>query len=126
MPNINLKYPFFGEYDTEKKLSALFTEADMETNNGTKKEDLTNLVKFAAEHIHYLRAERAVFEANTKKEIFNLDTRLEWSNRALSDIEDWCVEFHETGPHDPDKALKIVMQIYEIAHERLKEEGLSE
>lgn len=39
--------------------------------------------------------------------------------RALSDIEDWCVEFHVTGPHDPEKALKIVMTIYDIAHEQL-------
>jgi len=38
---------------------------------------------------------------------------------ALSDSEDWCVEFHATGPHDPNKALKIVMTIYDIANEQL-------
>jgi hypothetical protein len=57
MPNINLKYPHFNEYDTEKKLKALYREAELETHNGTKKEDLTNLVRFAAEYIHYLKAE---------------------------------------------------------------------
>ena len=31
------------------------------------------------------------------------------------------MEFHVTGPHDPDKALKIVMTIYDIAHEQLGE-----
>jgi len=43
----------------------------------------------------------------------------EWLKRALSDVEDWCVEFHVTGPHDPEKALKIVMTIYDIVHEQL-------
>lgn len=105
MPNINLKYPFFNEYDTEKKMEVLYMESKLETNNGTKKEDLTNIVKFAG------------------KQVFQLDTRLDWSNRALSDIEDLCVEFHETGPHDPEKALKIVMQMYDLAHERLLEEA---
>lgn len=47
------------------------------------------------------------------------ESEVERLKRALSDIEDWCVEFHETGPHDPDKALKIVMTIYDIANKQL-------
>ena len=54
-----------------------------------------------------------------RKENLVIKTENEWLKRALSDIEDWCVEFHVTGPHDPDKALKIVMTIYDIAHEQL-------
>lgn len=103
MRNVNLKYPFFNEYDNEKKLNVLGEEARLETNNGTKKEDLTNLVKFAA------------------KEIFNLETRLEFSNAALSEIRDWCAEYEATG--DPKEAFKTVRRIYEIAHDRLEEEA---
>jgi hypothetical protein len=54
-----------------------------------------------------------------RKENLVIKTQNEWLKRALSDIEDWCVEFHVTGPHDPEKALKIVMNIYDIAHEQL-------
>lgn len=54
-----------------------------------------------------------------RKENLVIKTENEWLKRALSDIEDWCVEFHETGPHDPDKALKIVMNIYDIVYEQL-------
>ena len=53
------------------------------------------------------------------KQIQGLRAENEWLKRALSEIEDWCVEFHVTGPHDPDKALKIVMNIYDIVHEQL-------
>lgn len=54
-----------------------------------------------------------------RKENLVIKTENEWLKRALSDIEDWCVEFHVTGPHDPEKALKIVMNIYDIAYEQL-------
>ena len=54
-----------------------------------------------------------------RKENLIVQSENECLKRALSDIEDWCVEFHVTGPHDPDKALKIVMNIYDIVHEQL-------
>lgn len=54
-----------------------------------------------------------------RKENLVIKAENEWLKRALSDIEDWCVEFHVTGPHDPEKALKIVMNIYDIAYEQL-------
>ncbi len=63
-----------------------------------------------------------LWETEYKKRLLVAETEIEWLKRSLSDIEDWCVEFHETGPHDPEKALKIVMTIYDIAHEHFQGE----
>jgi hypothetical protein len=101
-----MKYQNWAEYDAEKKLKALYQEAKLETNNGTTKQDLTNIVKFAA------------------KEIFNLDIRLDFSNSALSEIREWCIEFEAMGlEHNPEEAKRFMRRIYEIAHDRLEEEA---
>lgn len=74
--------------------------------------------------VERLRSEKVIMETDLKKRLLVVETENEWLKRAFSDIENWCVEFHETGPHDPEKALRMVMQIYAIAHEQALEVGM--
>lgn len=57
-----MKYPNWNEYDNAKKWRATADELKLETNNGTTKSDLLNIVKFLAREAVNLQAKIYKFE----------------------------------------------------------------
>ena len=50
-----MKYPFWNEYDDERKWSAIEREIELETHNATTKDDLLNMMFFMRDQIRAVR-----------------------------------------------------------------------
>ena len=60
-----MKYPKWREYPTSKKWRAVADEVELETHNGTTKDDLLNMVKFLAGEAVRLQARVYDLEGST-------------------------------------------------------------
>ena len=61
-----------------------------------------------------LEATRALSKISIKVKYDICHTITEMTRR-LDEINNLCVGFHETGPHDPEEALRQVNEIYKLS-----------
>lgn len=62
-----MKYPFWNEYDDERKWKVIEQEIELETHNGTTKDDLLNMMLFMRDQIRAVRTLKPLIERLEKE-----------------------------------------------------------